>query len=335
MAQKTYAIDFGTDTIKIYKKGQGIILLEKDVVSTVGREKRPVAIGEEAFEMFEKVPPSINVSFPLSHGVVSKLDDMIALWNFMGSKISRRRRMKGFQFYIAVPADITEVEKQAYSRIVFESDSKPKKVCLIDKPIADAYGLGLDVEKANGILIVNMGADTTEISVLSLGGIVVSRLLPYGGKYFDDQIKSYIKKQYNFVIGLKTAEQIKRQLVSAFPIEGEVEVTGRDVVKGLPGKQKVTASEIFPLVNHIFYEIAVSIKNMLERTPHEISHDIVHNGVYLTGGSSWINGFDQLIANETFLKVNTTRNAQKTVVTGLGYLAEHPKLAARYAVELK
>ena len=112
MAQKTYGIDFGTDTIKIYKKGQGIILLEKNVVSTVGKERRPVAIGEEAFEMFEKVPPSINVSFPLSHGVVSKIDDMIALWSFMGSKIARSRRMKGFQFYIAVPADITEVEKQ-------------------------------------------------------------------------------------------------------------------------------------------------------------------------------------------------------------------------------
>lgn len=335
MAQKTYGIDFGTDTIKIYKKGQGIILLEKNVVSTVGKERRPVAIGEEAFEMFEKVPPSINVSFPLSHGVVSKIDDMIALWSFMGSKIARSRRMKGFQFYIAVPADITEVEKHAYSRIVSESDSKPKKVCLIDKPIADAYGLGLDVEKANGILIVNIGADTTEISVLSLGGIVVSRLLPYGGKYFDDQIKNYIRKQYNFVIGLKTAEQIKKKLVSAFPTDGEIEVMGRDVVKGLPGKLNINASEIFPLVNDVFYEIAVSVKTILERTPHEISHDIVHNGVYLTGGSSWISGLDQLIANETFLKVNTTRNAQKTVVTGLGYLAEHPKLAAKYAIELK
>lgn len=335
MAQKIYGIDFGTDTIKIYKKGQGIILIEKNVVSTVGKERRPVAIGEEAYEMFEKVPPSINVSFPLSHGVVSKIDDMIALWNFMGAKISRSKRMKGFQFYIAVPADITEVEKFAYSRIISESESKPKKVCLIDKPIADAYGLGLDIEKANGILIVNIGADTTEISVLSCGGIVVSKLLPYGGKYFDDQIKSYIRKQYNFVIGLKTAEHIKKELVTAFPMQGELEVMGRDVVKGLPGKQLIKATEIFPLVNDVFYEIAISIKTMLERTPHEISHEIVHNGVYLTGGSSWINGLDQLIANETFLKVNTTKNAQKTVVTGLGYLAEHPKLAAGYAVEIK
>ena len=257
MAQKIYGIDFGTDTIKIYKKGQGIILIEKNVVSTVGKERRPVAIGEEAYEMFEKVPPSINVSFPLSHGVVSKIDDMIALWNFMGAKISRSRRMKGFQFYIAVPADITEVEKFAYSRIISESESKPKKVCLIDKPIADAYGLGLDVEKANGILIVNIGADTTEISVLSCGGIVVSKLLPYGGKYFDDQIKSYIRKQYNFVIGLKTAEHIKKELVTAFPMQGELEVMGRDVVKGLPGKQLINPTEKFPLVNDVIYEIAI------------------------------------------------------------------------------
>ena len=179
MAQKIYGIDFGTDTIKIYKKGQGIILIEKNVVSTVGKERRPVAIGEEAYEMFEKVPPSINVSFPLSHGVVSKIDDMIALWNFMGAKISRSKRMKGFQFYIAVPADITEVEKHAYSRIVSESDSKPKKVCLIDKPIADAYGLGLDVEKAKqAISIVELIANDPEVGAIYSGK--VTRLMTFG-----------------------------------------------------------------------------------------------------------------------------------------------------------
>ncbi|HBA97355.1 MAG TPA: rod shape-determining protein, partial [Lachnospiraceae bacterium] len=137
-----------------YKKGQGIILLERTVVSTVGSEKRPVAIGEQAYEMFEKEPPSIHVSFPLSHGVIADMHDMTALWNFMLSALSGRRKLKGGNFYLAVPADITKVEKHAYSRIISEGECKPKHIFLIDKPVADAYGLGLDVERSQGILIV-------------------------------------------------------------------------------------------------------------------------------------------------------------------------------------
>lgn len=335
MSQKTYGIDFGTSTIKVYKKGHGIILLERNVVSTVGREKRPVAIGEEAYEMFEKVPPSINVSFPLSHGVIANMQDMIALWNFMMSKLAGHRKLKGGEFYLAVPADITEVEKQAYSKIISGGECKPRRIFLIDKPIADAYGLGLDVERANGILIVNIGADTTEISIISLGGIVVTKLLPYGGNCFDNQIVNYIRKKYNFVIGRRTAEQIKKALVSAAPIEEQIKIAGRDVIKGLPGQIHLSSQEVYPIVKDIFNTISSSIRSMLERTPPEISREIVHKGIYLTGASSWIKGLDELIADETHMKVNTTKDAQKTVVAGLGYLAEHPKLAANYVSQLK
>lgn len=335
MAQKTYGIDFGTSTIKVYKKGQGIVLHERNVVSTVGKEKKTVAIGEEAYEMFEKVPPSINVSFPVSHGIIAEIADMISLCDFMISKISGKKKLKGFEFYIAVPADIKEVEKKAYARTVTEGACKPRKVILIEKPIADAYGLGLDVEKAGGILIVNIGADTTEISILSLGGIVVSSLLPYGGNYFDNQILNYIRKKYNFVIGKKTAEQVKKSLIAAFPTEEHITVMGRDIIKGLPGEIQIHSEEVYPLVADVFHEIAATIRRMLERTPPEISHEIVNNGVYLTGGSSRIRGLDQLIANETYLKVNTTKNAQKTVINGIGYLAEHSKLAQKYAVLYK
>ena len=330
MAGNIYGLDLGTYEIKVYDERKDEIWKEKSAIATKNQTEI-FAVGDEAYAMYEKAPQNIEVLFPMQGGVIARFYDMQNLLE----NLLRKRQFFGSEYVIAIPTDITEVEKFAYSRIISESESKPKKVCLIDKPIADAYGLGLDVEKANGILIVNIGADTTEISVLSCGGIVVSKLLPYGGKYFDDQIKSYIRKQYNFVIGLKTAEHIKKELVTAFPMQGELEVMGRDVVKGLPGKQLIKATEIFPLVNDVFYEIAISIKTMLERTPHEISHEIVHNGVYLTGGSSWINGLDQLIANETFLKDNTTKNAQKTVLTRLAYLAEHPKLPAGYAVEIK
>lgn len=335
MAKKIFGIDFGTSAIKVYKKGDGIILLERTAVSTVGKEKKPIAIGEKSYEMYEKAPPSIHVSLPLSRGVVAHMDDMVALWNFMGHKISGKKKMSRCQFFLAVPADITEVEKNAYSRIITRSDSKPQKVCLIDKPIADAYGLGLDVEKSRGILIVNLGADTTEISILSLGGIVVSRLLPYGGNDFDRAIQNYVRKEYNFVIGLKTAEYIKKELVSTSRIDNTVSVVGRDVLKGLPGEIMVSSKEIYPLTKDIFFKIAAEIRSMIERTPPEISTEILHNGIYLTGGTSLIEGLDQFLANEVNIRVNTTNSAQKTVVSGIGYLSEHPKVAARYAVPLE
>lgn len=337
MAHKTYGIDFGTGTVKVYKKSEGIILNERTVVATVGKgaAQRPVAIGDKAYEMFEKVPPNIKVSFPLENGVISQMGDMISLWNFMLEKISGRRKAKNADFYIAVPADIREVDKNAYSRVVSESECKPHKVFLIHKPVADALGLDLDVENARGIMIVNVGAETTEISVLSLGGIVVSKLLPYGGNYFDEQIINYIRKEHNFVIGRKSAEQIKKTLVSAVPVDEKATVVGRNVVKGLPGEVTVASSEIFPLVQGVFLSISAAVRSMLERTPPEIASEIAERGIYLTGGSSWIRGMDQLVANETRYKINTTKHAQRTVVTGLGYLAEHPKLAARYSIPLK
>ncbi len=335
MSQKTYGIDFGTSTIKVYKKGQGIILLERTVVSIVGSDKRPVAIGEKAYEMFEKEPPSMRVSFPLSHGVIANMQDMIALWNFMLSALSGHRKLKGGKFYLAVPADTTKVEKHAYSRIISEGECKPKNIFLIDKPIADAYGLGLDVQKSPGILIVNIGADTTEISIISLGGIVVTKLLPYGGNYFDSQIINYMRKKYNFVIGKRTAEMVKKTLVSTQPSEEQVRIAGRDIVKGLPSEMLMSSSEIYPLIADMFQTISMAIQSVIERMPPEISQEIIHNGIYLTGASSWIKGLDALIADKTNIKTNTTQDAQISVAKGLGFLAERPKLAAAYASQLK
>lgn len=336
MAHKAFGIDFGTGTVKVYRKAEGIILNERTVVATVGKNsaQRPVAIGDKAYEMFEKVPPNIHVSFPLQNGVIAKMQDMIALWNFMMTKISKGRKIKNADFYISVPADIREVDQNAFSRVVTEGEYKPHKVSLIRKPIADALGLKLDVENARGIMIVNIGADTTEISVLSLGGIVVSKILPYGGNYFDQQILQYVRKEYNFVIGRKTAEQIKKTLVSAVPVDESVTVVGRNVVKGLPGEVSIASGEIFPLVQGMFLTISAAVKSMLERTPPEIASEIVKNGIYLTGGSSWLRGMDQLVANETRYRVNTTKHAQRTVISGLGYLADNPKKAGAYAIPL-
>jgi rod shape-determining protein MreB len=337
MAHKTYGIDFGTGTVKVYKKSEGILLNEKNIVATVGKgaDVRPIAIGDQAYEMFEKVPPNIHVSFPMENGVIAQMGDMVSLWNFMMGKISPKKKIKNPDFYLSVPADIREVDQNAYSKVVFQGECKPHKVFLIRKPIADAFGLGLDIETAQGIMIVNIGADTTEISVLSLGGIVVSKLLPYGGNYFDGQIIQYIRKEHNFVIGQKSAEQIKKSLVSAVPVDETVTVVGRNVLKGLPEEVTVSSAEIFPLVHGVFYTISAAVRSMLERTPPEIASEIGERGIYLTGGSSWLRGMDQLVANETRYKVNTTKHAQRTVINGLGYLTEHPKLAVKYSIPLE
>lgn len=332
MAHKAYGIDFGTGSIKIYKKGEGVVLNERNVVATTGKgdEKKPIAIGDEAYEMFEKVPPNIHVSFPLKNGVIAYMDDMIALWNFMVPKVTGRARGKGVDFYISVPSDISEIEKNAFSHIVSDGNSKPHRVYLVDRPVVDALGLGLDVENKAGIMLVNIGAGCTEISVLSRGGVVVSRIIPYGGNYFDEQIMNYVRKQHNFLIGRKTAENIKKQLVSAVPTNDTMKVTGRDMLKGLPREFTIGSMEIYPLVHDVFDTITDGIHSMLERTPPEIASSIEADGIYMTGASSWLDGMDQKVANETRYKVNTTKQAQRTVIKGLGYLAEHPKEAKKY-----
>lgn len=331
--QKSYGIDFGTGTIKIFQKGNGVILSERNVVATVGKEKRPVAIGEKAYEMYEKEPPSLHVSFPLQHGVIAHMQDMIALWNYMNEHIVGTKKKS--EYYIAVPADITEVEKQAYSQIVFEGEIKPKKVYLIDKPIANAYGLSLDIENSHGICIVDIGADTTEISILSLGGIVVTKLLPYGGNYFDDCIKTYIRKHHNFVIGSKTSEFAKKQIISAMSATGEVKLVGRDVLKGLPGEMVLDASEIAPLVSDTFQEILTEIQSIMEHTPPEILAQIKQDGIYFTGGSSIIPGLAHLIEQTLGVTVNQAQNPVETAVNGLGYLLEHPKTAMNYTLTIR
>lgn len=335
MSQKIFGIDFGTGTIKIYKKNQGIILLERNVVSVVGKEKRPVAIGEKAYEMYEKEPPSMHVSFPLSHGVIAHMQDMISLWNYMNVRISEKKKIKGYEYYLAVPADITEVEKQAYSKIISESEVKPKKVFLIDKPVASAFGLGIDVENTRGVMIIDVGADTTEISILSLGGIVVTKLLPYGGNYLDNCIKDYLRKGRNFLIGSRSAEQLKKALVSVNSLDGQMVISGRDVVKGLPGELTLTSKEIEPLVTNMFRDIVTSSISMMEHTPPEILSQIRQDGVHLIGGSSNIPGLTELLSKEMDVQVHKHNSPQEVTVKGLGYLTENTKLANNYKLAIK
>lgn len=330
MSQKVFGIDFGTQTIKIYKKAQGIILNEKSVVATGGKESIAIAVGDEAFDMYEKAPDSIRVTFPLIHGAVAHMEDMVALWNYAFGQIANEQKMKSAEFHIAVPCDITEVEKRAFYDVLVASKLKIKKAVLIDKPVADAVGIGLDVNQCAGAMIVNMGADTTEISIISLGGIVLSKLLPIGGNTIDKAIRTMVNVKEHFSIGSKTAETIKIFFSEKYQPDAAIEIKGRSIIKGLPDKKQILGETIYPLMEDYIHAIEDVIKSTIERTPPEISTDIIEDGVYLTGGSSCICGIDTILEKRTGLKMNLCKNAQTTVIDGIGKMIEQPKYATYY-----
>lgn len=326
MANKIFGIDFGTSTIKIYKKGEGIIVDEKNVIA-IANKKNIMAVGNEAFEMLEKAPSNISVTYPVRCGVIADIANLQSLLNYLLKKMSGAGKFGGNNFVIAVPNNITDVEKRAFFELVASSNSKAKKICIVEKPIADAVGLGLDVTHARGVMVVNIGADTTEISIMSLGGIVLSKLIPVGGNKFDESIKSFVKRKYNLIIGDKTAENIKKQLASAYPIEEEsVKAYGRNVVTGLPTVMEISSTMVYDAINEYLNNIIDAIRIILERTPPEISSDIIDSGIYVTGGSANIRNLDKLIEKQTDLKVNISNNAANTVVDGLGRIMEEPEL---------
>ncbi|BCN31211.1 rod shape-determining protein [Anaeromicropila herbilytica] len=335
MASKVFGIDFGTSTIKIYKKGAGIILDEKNVIAVENR-KNVKAVGNEAYEMLEKAPISIAVTYPVRNGVIADIANMQSSLNYMLKNIMKTAKgFGGSEFVIAVPNDITEVEKKAFIDLIANSSAKAKNISVVDKPIADALGAGLDVTVARGVMVVDIGADTTEISIMSLGGIVLSKLIPIGGNKLDESIKMFVKKQYNLIIGDKTAETIKKQLASAYENEDDnIKVYGRNVVTGLPIEMEINSSMVYDSIKDYLHTIIESIRIILERTPPEISSDIIDSGIFITGGSANIKNLDRLISEQTDLVVNICSDPENTVVNGIGRIIEDPTFNS-LAISLK
>lgn len=326
MLGKAIGIDFGTSSIKFYKNGEGIILHEKSVIA-VYNKNHTFAVGNEAFEMYEKAPVNIDVSYPVKNGVIADIGNMQSMIDYFFRQLDGKRKLKGADYYIAIPTDITEVEKRAYFELISNTNLKPKKIHVVEKPIADALGMDLNITKSIGTLVVDIGANTTEISVLSLGGIVLSRLIPVGGNKFDEAIISKVKKDKNFVIGEKTSELIKKTIGSAYVTDETIDICGRNLVTGLPGEITVTGEDVHDALNELFQTIVDSVKIILERTPPEISSDIYKTGVYITGGSSRIKDLGQFVYDQLGLRVNLCEEPESTVVMGLGAIIEDPSLA--------
>lgn len=326
MALKVYGVDLGTSMFKLYKKGKGIVIDEKNIIAIENGHK-VMAIGNEAFEMYEKAPENVLVTYPVRNGVIADIAYMEALFSSFIKQMCGGSKPSSADYIVAVPSGITEVEKRAFADLIMSSIAKIHSIRVVEKPVAAALGADLDITNAHGVMIIDLGADTTEISVLSLGGIVLSRLLPVGGNRLDEAIAMTIKKHYNLYIGSKTAEILKMELGSAFPdSDATKSIYGRDVVTGLPVKKDISAKLIHEAIKDYLYQIIDAIKMILERTPPEIAADIIDSGIYITGGGANIKGFDKLISLGTELSVNVCSSPSNTVAYGLGRMIEDPTL---------
>ena len=325
MSTNVYGIDLGTCNLKIFCKSTGKVINEKNTIAIVNKNQL-YAFGNDAYAMYEKAPDSIQVSFPVVNGVIADYNNM---QNMIGEVLEKhvKNHIKNAEFIVAVPTDITEVEKKAFFDLFYKSRFKPKNVLLCEKPIADAVGLQLDVNSPTGFMIVNIGADTTEISVISLGGLVLSDLLHFSGKRIDESIISHLKRNFSLVIGQKTAMYLKETLGCALPEKEETfaSIVGRDVVSGLPIEMDISSTVIYEAIKDNLASICNSIKMILEKTPPELARDIIHSGIYITGGSSKIRRMDELFANITNIRVNTCELPEESAVRGLNKIVSDEK----------
>lgn len=332
MANNVFGIDLGTSNIKIYNRTDDTILVEKNMIA-IENKNTLFAYGDSAFEMYEKAPSNIHISYPLSNGVIADIKNMELLVRYFVNDLSRGS-VRPADYYIAVPSDITEVEKRAFYDLIKEAGVKAKKILVVEKAVADGLGMDIDVKNSQGVMTVNVGYDTTEISILSLGGIVLSKLIKVGGLKFDDAIRAAVRKQFSLIIGGKTAENVKMSLRELEKEKKGAVVYGRDIVTGLPVERELPTELIDECLIEHFYTITDSIKVILERTPPELAADIYRHGIYLTGGASQVSHLAEMIHSGTGLNVNMSENPVTSVALGLSKIIKDDNYkSVAYAIE--
>ena len=332
MANNIFGIDLGTNNIKIYSKNDDSIMVEKNMIA-IENKKTLFAYGNSAYEMYEKAPGNIHISYPLCKGVIADIHNMETLIKYFISDMSKGS-VKPADYYVAVPTDVTEVEKRAFYDLIKDAGVKAKRIMVVEKAVADGLGLDIDVKNSQGVLVVNIGYDTTEISILSLGGIVLSKLIKIGGLKFDDAIRAGIRKEYNLLIGGKTAENVKFILGELEASGRGAQVFGRDIVTGLPVEREIPTSLVDECLREHFNTIIDNVKVILERTPPELAADIYRHGIYLTGGASQVNHLAELVSVGTGLKVNVASEPMNSVVLGLAKIIKDDNYkSVAYSIE--
>jgi rod shape-determining protein MreB len=319
---KDIGIDLGTANTLVHVKGKGIILREPSVVAISKGDNKVLAVGEEAKEMIGRTPGNIVAIRPMKDGVIADFDVTQMMLKEFIAKTGSSRGLFRPRVVICIPSGVTEVEKRAVEEAVLSAGAR--EAYLIEEPMAAAIGANLPVDEPTGSMVVDIGGGTSEVAVISLGGIVTSRSVRVAGDEIDRYIVAYIKKEYNLMIGERTAEEIKMTIGSAYEYdnESEMEIRGRDLVSGLPKNLTITSQEIRQAISEPVMAIIDAIKFTLEKTPPELSADIIDRGIVLTGGGALIRNLDKLAQIETGIPVNIAENPLDCVAMGAGKVLE-------------
>jgi rod shape-determining protein MreB len=315
-------IDLGTASVLVYIRGKGIIMQEPSVVAIDKNTNKILEVGEEARKMLGRTPGNIVAIRPLRDGVISDFDITEKMLKYFIKKATGTSLLKP-RVIVCVPSGVTEVEKRAVLEAC--NNAGAKKTYLIEEPVAAAIGAGIDISKPTGNMIIDVGGGTTDIAVISLGGIVVSKSIKTAGDKCDEAIVRYVRKKYNVMIGSRSAEDLKISIGTAFPVEEEkfMEVRGRNLVTGLPKNIMISSSDMLEALEETVTAIADAVHSVFEKTPPELASDISERGIVMTGGGALIGGLDKLIAKRTGVSTIIAEDAISCVANGTGKALEH------------
>lgn len=322
MFSKDIGIDLGTANVLVFVKGKGIVLNEPSVVAVDSKTNQIVAVGEEARKMIGRTPRHIQVIRPLKDGVIADFGITEAMLKHFINRLKLRGFMSKPRILICCPTNVTSVEQKAIREAAEKAGGK--KVYIEEEPKVAAIGAGMEIYEPSGNMVIDLGGGTSDIAVLSMGGIVTSESLKVAGDTFDRDILQYVKKQYNLLIGEQTAEQIKVAIGTVYPDsrKDEMEIRGRDMVTGLPRMIKLNSVEIEQALRESIQMIVASSKNVLEKTPPELSADIIDRGIFLTGGGAQLHGMEQLFTEQLKVPVFIAEAPLDCVAHGTGIMLE-------------
>ena len=320
-------IDLGTANTCVFVRGKGVVLMEPSIVAMNTNTKEVVAVGGEAKRMLGKTPSNIIAMKPMKDGVIADFEACEAMLRYFIAKVKtpKHRFVLPPRIVVSVPSGITSVERRAVKETALKAGAR--LVRIVEEPMAAAIGVGLPVEEPCGSFVIDIGGGTTEMAVISLGGIVITKSLRIAGNEMDEAIIEYLKKKYNLLIGERTAEEIKMEIGSAFKLDEklEMEVHGRSLVEGLPKQIKVNSEEIREALQDTLNLIVNAVRDVLEETPPELSSDLIERGVVIAGGGALLKGIDKLISQETKLPVIIAEDPLTAVVRGTGKMLEEEK----------
>lgn len=325
-------IDLGTASTLVYMKNEGIVLCEPSVVAIEAGTSNVLAVGEEAKRMLGRTPGNIIAIRPMRDGVIADFEITESMLRYFIKKVHNSRRLVRPRVVIAIPSGITEVEKRAVKDSALHAGAR--EVFMLEEPVAASIGVGLPIQEPSGNMIIDIGGGTTEMAVISLAGVVFSKSIRIGGDEMDEAIINYLKRTYNLMVGERTAEEIKIRIGSAYPMDEEMsmDVRGRDLVAGLPKMITVTSEEIREALAEPIAQIVEAVRITLERTPPELSADLIEKGLILAGGGALLRGVDKLIAEETGLPVHVADDPLTAVALGTGKVLSELRYLKRLTV---